>query len=171
VDDRGVRDRKRAHHFAIYHDVIRSYAEAAERSLHSEHARLVDVDLIDLSHRSCAERKGNRPLPNLDGESDALLVGQSLGIVYTGDSAGIRWHYHRAGHDRPSDRTSSYLVYAGKQRTLLGSKVPLDGGPAFPPRHVPAAGLFRIRVWSFGGRLGGARFDLVLHACSTLWER
>src|SRR5712671_2192672 len=171
VNYRGVGNRKRAHHLTIYHDVVRPHTQAAERSLHREHARLVDVDAIDLVHRGGAEGEGNGTFANLDGEPDALLVGQSFGVVNTGDGAGIRWHYHRAGDDRASDWTSSYLVDAREKGTFLRAQVALDGSPTLPPRHVPAAGLFRIWSWSFGGRLGGARFDLVLHACSTLWER
>src|ERR1700680_3486338 len=171
VNDRGVRNRKRAHHLTIYHNVIRPYAQAAERSLHREHARLVDVDAVYLTHRGGAEGEGDCTLSYLDGEAEALLVRQPLRVVHTSDSAGIGRHYDRASQHRASDRTSADLIDTSEHRTFLGSEVPLDGGPALPPRHVPAAGLFRIRVWSFGGRLGGARFDLVLHACSTLWER
>jgi len=88
----------------------------------------------------------------LTGEPDALVVRQPLGVVHSGDRARVGRHYHGAGDDRSRDRASAHFVDTREERALCDAQVSLDGGPALPPRRVPAAGLFRIWVWSFGGR-------------------
>ena len=164
VHDGRVRDGKRAHGAPVDHDAIRPDLEAVQRAPHGKNARLIDVDAIDLAHRGGAKRERDRALADLDGEADALIGRQSLGVVHSGDGARFGGHYHGAGDDGSRDRASAYFVDTGEERALLDAQVALDGRPALPPRSVPAAGLLSIGIWSFVGRLGSARFDLVTHA-------
>src|SRR5947199_1875898 len=67
--DRGVRDRQRTHRASVDDDVVRLDAQARECALHCQHARLIDVDCVDLSYGCCADRKSNSALADLDGET------------------------------------------------------------------------------------------------------
>jgi len=168
---RCVGNGKRSHHPTVDHDVIGLYIQSIQRTPHGEDARLVDVDAIDLMYRGSPEGERDGTLADLGGEADALNVRQSLGVIHSGDGTDVGWHYHGAGNDRTGDRTSTYFVNACEQWTLLAAQVALNGRPALPLRHMPAPDWFCIGIWSFGGRLGSARFDLFLHAVLRPVER
>src|SRR4029078_10031577 len=99
VHDRGVRNGQCTHRATIDHDVIRLHPQAPESAMHRQHARLVDVDGIDLPDRSGAQSEGHGPLAYFGGEAHSLIVGQTVGVIDAGDGAGVGRHYHGARDD------------------------------------------------------------------------
>jgi len=147
VNDCGVHNGKRAHGLAVDQDVIRHKPKTAESASHREHARLIDVETLDLAYRGCAECPVERTLTNFHRESYALVSGELLGVVNARNGAHVRWHDDGACDDRPGEWTATDFVDAGDERAMQRTDLLLDRRPSLSAmmRALPLR-------WSYIGR-------------------
>ena len=78
-------------------------ASARDRTLHCEDRGVIDVDRVDLAHRSRAQADGGGLAQDLLGQPLALSRGERLGVAHAGDEALVERHRQRAGHDWSAD--------------------------------------------------------------------
>ena len=131
--------------------MIRLYLKSAQRAAHSENARLIDVESLDLSHRCSAKRPRECALLDSADELLSFLRSESLGIIYTANRAHVGGHDDSACDDGSGDGTSTDFIDACQERAPLSAKIFLDVRPAF--QSIRGA---TFRGWPFCAFVGHA---------------
>src|SRR3546814_3027164 len=102
---------------------------------HSKHRCPEDVEFVDIFHRADANAEAESRLADLHLQNRAARRCQLLAVVQA-----IRHsppvENHRSGHDRPSQRPATRLIYTGHRAIMKVLMKEIRHGEAFPWDHA-----------------------------------
>src|SRR5206468_1455728 len=128
-NDGGMRHVERAQRASVDDNVIGRHGKTSQRATHREHARLQDVEAIDLAYRRGADADSDRIRENFSDDLLAFFLGELLRVVDARHRATLRRHHNGTCDNGAREGTPSNFIDSSDQRTMLDAEITLDRAP------------------------------------------